>query len=392
MRHVLVVLVLVACNDPKLVHISKCNSPCFTGPVRNRGVGTCSDGKWVCVGHNEDTAECVGSILPAYETCNGLDDDCDGRVDNYIKPIGCTTPCGVGFQHCTLGAWSECSAPKPQQETCNGKDDDCDGIIDNNISSAFCYDGPTGTAQFGDCHPGTIRCIFGQQQCVGEKLPTKEICDGVDNDCNGLIDDSSSINSSVDLVFIVDNSGSMLPHISNLHTAITQWVNVNASNTQFRWALVTAPDNDYLTWDTKVRLFMDFSTASDFVAALSQQGSNGSGSEPTLDAVYDVANSSNILGLSWANDRRVIVLLSDEIGQSYNYIPPITDADVLVSLRSGRPFPSVFIWTTVTDPMIVTGYQQLAYASGGAVYNINAMIPQMQLDLDALITAAQCGP
>jgi peptidoglycan/xylan/chitin deacetylase (PgdA/CDA1 family) len=54
-----------------------------------------------------------------------------------------------------------------------------------------CYGGPAGTAGVGACKEGTQSCVAGRWEgrCSGQVLPSAEICDGLDNDCNGQVDD-----------------------------------------------------------------------------------------------------------------------------------------------------------------------------------------------------------
>ena len=70
----------------------------------------------------------------AAELCNGADDDCDGEVDEGIGPGPCETTSELGIcagtRECQGGAWSACSAPVPTVELCNGLDEDCDGVAD----------------------------------------------------------------------------------------------------------------------------------------------------------------------------------------------------------------------------------------------------------------------
>ncbi len=148
------------------------------------GQQVCNAGAW---GHCTDRK-------PTPEICNNKDDDCDGFIDNapnfqtpHSLTKACQTDCGQGMQRCKAGTWAACSAPAPKAETCNGKDDDCNGIIDDPWSQ-----GPQtiGATCKTNCFQGTYQCkpdgsgVF----CDGGE-ERKEICDGKDNDCNGLIDE-----------------------------------------------------------------------------------------------------------------------------------------------------------------------------------------------------------
>jgi hypothetical protein len=63
------------------------------------------------------------------EICNGKDDNCDGRVDERVRP-----QCGVGgcARESSTCDPADCTPGQPRQEDCNFFDDDCDGEIDNN--------------------------------------------------------------------------------------------------------------------------------------------------------------------------------------------------------------------------------------------------------------------
>jgi len=120
----------------------ECNS--FTAGVKrscfqSNQVGTCF-GFETCVPET-GWSDC-DAPLPADEVCNGVDDDCNGPIDDGLPQ---TQPCQVSNEHgiCSgqavcLGTvgWS-CQAPEPAPEICDYADNDCDGEIDE----AFSQDG-----------------------------------------------------------------------------------------------------------------------------------------------------------------------------------------------------------------------------------------------------------
>jgi hypothetical protein len=67
---------------------------CYTGPVGTLGVGICKAGTRTC-GPSATWGACAGVVLPQPEIANGLDDDCDGVIDNGVFVNACepTNPC-----------------------------------------------------------------------------------------------------------------------------------------------------------------------------------------------------------------------------------------------------------------------------------------------------------
>ena len=136
-----------------------------------------------------------GECAPRGETCNGLDDDCDGITDNHLSDVGDTCDEGVGrcsiagAMHCVAGELRCDAEPgEPVAETCNGIDDDCDGTADNHLTD----DGGVCDKDVGGCSTaGTVQCIAGELRCDAEpSQPVAETCNGLDDDCDGTADNS----------------------------------------------------------------------------------------------------------------------------------------------------------------------------------------------------------
>jgi hypothetical protein len=151
------------------------------------GITTCTDGTLVCGG---DTG-------PAMETCDGLDNDCDGTPDepddgeiflpDENVPCGETRgDCEPGLTVCVGGSLDCQGGVGPASETCDGHDNDCDGSVDELPLPGVGLGCGTDT---GECVAGTTACQAGGIVCSGETGPVPEVCDGLDNDCNGTPDD-----------------------------------------------------------------------------------------------------------------------------------------------------------------------------------------------------------
>jgi len=122
------------------------------------------------------------SCVATMETCNGLDDDCDGIADDELTRM-CGNACGTGVETCTLGTWGGCTVPEPETEVCDNIDNNCNGLIDDDVTRPCS----------NDCGEGLEACTGGVWGACSVGPPEPELCDNVDNDCNGMVDEMLSL-------------------------------------------------------------------------------------------------------------------------------------------------------------------------------------------------------
>ena len=197
-------------------------TPALAGKIRScsktSAAGTCQ-GVEICkpgAGWTGCTAK-----APLAELCNGIDDDCDGGIDEDVgagDPCTNSNPAGscVGVLTCGGSAGSWCEGPLAKTEVCNGADDDCDGKVDEGfvdpgtgtyLSAAHCGDCATSCAQpagahvlpvcavvdgggptcQAKCEPGWLDANAAQWDgCECHKTATEDTPGGGDANCDGV--------------------------------------------------------------------------------------------------------------------------------------------------------------------------------------------------------------
>ena len=175
-----------------------------------------ADGRCLCAPADAFTTTQVGdcddhdaAVHPgAMELCNGKDDNCDGQTDEGALPPGAAAEvcvlAGVCAAHPELAAltcrdgkpacdWSSVPGFSPSESRCDGQDDDCDGRTDED----FFWSDPVaglvplgGACGLGACAGGTVVCGDDQAgaACSSALSAFPEICNGIDDDCDGVVD------------------------------------------------------------------------------------------------------------------------------------------------------------------------------------------------------------
>ncbi len=167
------------------------------------------------VADNTDCNDADAAVHPgATETCNGVDDDCDGATDEGVKttfyedsdadtygnadaPVeACVAP--EGYVSNSTDCNDAVAAIHPGAvEVCDGVDNNCNGETDEGVKSTFYHDGDLDT--YGDPSDAVQACalpegyVTNNQDCDDANAAVNpgaaEICDGLDNDCDLQVDE-----------------------------------------------------------------------------------------------------------------------------------------------------------------------------------------------------------
>ncbi len=204
------------CGNDCTANSLNANFACNSGQCVNLG---CRAGFYDL--NSDGRCEYACTFRSAVEQCNGLDDDCDGQIDEDVptpttqavcgvSPIATGAECNAQVQRtCVSGAW-QCAFPSgvclggncaSTAEICDNVDNNCNGLLNENVANygkACASDDGLAPPGHGRCRTqGTFVCnganatVCNAVQASCALLPggCTEQCDGIDNDCDQLIDE-----------------------------------------------------------------------------------------------------------------------------------------------------------------------------------------------------------
>lgn len=139
---------------------------------------------------NQLSLECDTRAL---DPCDGIDSDLDGVVDENHELIEVGCPAGscsaTGYELCVNGAVTNTCTQgmmSASDDLCDGYDNDCDGLLDEDATPVSIRCG-----EFTCEREGELRCELGREvQLCTPGVPQDELCDQRDNDCDGRSDEN----------------------------------------------------------------------------------------------------------------------------------------------------------------------------------------------------------
>ena len=303
----------------------------------------CRFGKTSC---NEETQEiaCEDIVYPTKEICDGIDNDCDGQIDEELKVQGynlqnpCreteTGVCRLSDAVCQVGNWVCIPPDNYGEEVCDGLDNDCDGEVDEDIEQRFVYTGEPDTLNIGECRAGVTYCDNGEEKLHGLVTPILEICgNGDDDDCDGFTDEQENGPTEIDFALLIDFSGSMHSYINSVAYALCQW-SADQTFEHSRFAIIGIATNEPDRGIKVITNFTDAGTACNALSNYMLYGGITIAEEYHIDAILGTATPNDWLPVTWSHRTKKMIIFSDEPIQYSTYYNFWDMADVYSTIAA----------------------------------------------------------
>jgi len=167
------------------------------------------------------TQELEGGITA--QLCQPTSGECGCRPT--WSALGYSTTCSIdndfgscpGIRGCGANGLGSCEGTIPGPEICNDIDDDCDGATDNLVEVSCAV-----TNALGSC-PGLLQCnVGGVEECVGDEAQA-EVCNTIDDDCDGDTDEGTCSDG------LECTADSCSPDGTCIHTLIAGWCQIDGA-------------------------------------------------------------------------------------------------------------------------------------------------------------------
>lgn len=256
-----------------------------------------------------------GSNPPGPETCDGSS-GASQWICVSVKPQDQSYGVKTGGSACNDSCKRGCDDQNSRPCQVSGGDFDSDGIAD------VCDpdDDNDGAPDVIDCAPKDSSRH--PAYSPGGILAGLELCDGIDNDCNLIVDDLPGVYRAVDMVFAVDISGSMQSTIDGISDAISSFVS-RYQGTDHRFGIVLfgqsaqpSPPPSLTGLETAGpdgRVVINLSDVSSFSEQFARISADGGGVEPMFSVLYALSDPANLFGINWRREAHpFVVVVTDE--------------------------------------------------------------------------------